>query len=283
MEAYPIRALEKIKSAEEAAKRFGHDAWTKDPKNWKVNKFGGAELKGDPTGLIHRAKVAGAVIEGWIKVDRPGSKIDALPFVVNPRGVYFMDMTAGTFWVWPAKYREEQFNRMVGVLRAKEKVEQPGTNVIPVCIPRKIETATVTEAQLDKYASVAEAIKRLGVLGDSYTMNPANWEINQYGGAHLKADLTGKVHMLKADKYTTWDAFVYIKRFEKPRAGKFNALGFAGHPTPPNAIGYVEATGGTAWTAKPGFERKLFFQVLRQLKARELVEQPGTLVNPVCN
>lgn len=278
-------SLIKLKEREEAAARYGWDAYSKNPLHWRINRFGGAELVPDPTGLIHRARTNGAVIDGWIKVDRPGSKIDALPIVVNSRGVPFIDLSGGTFWLFPQAEREAQFNKMVAVLRVKERKEQPGTNVMPICIPRVRDgdLLGVTETQLDKYASVAEAIQRLAVPGDPYTMNPANWEINQYGGAHLIEDLSGKVHTLKADKYTVVDSFIYVKRFEKAGPGKFNAIGLVQHPTPPNAIGHVELTGGTFYTAKPGFERRLFFQVLQQLKDREKREQPNTLVLPVCN
>lgn len=312
LEAAPII---KIRTPEAAAARYGWDNYTKNPDSWKVNKDGSVSLKMDPKGLVHRVRTNGAIIDGNIWVDRPGNLPNRLPIVVYPKGVGYVDLSSGTFRLYSASgvTRAVEFNKQVAKTRVREAGK--GTNVIPVCIPdiRPGDLEPVTPDQLYQFRADTEEGKRreaAAMFGaDAYTRDWENWEINEYGQAYLKPDnwrnpdsgREAQVHMVKADKYTTWDAWVKAKRFEKEtfRDGKqitFNAIAFAAHPTPPNAIGIVELTSGTAWRIDPkhGLQgaRSLFHQVFRQLLAREKDRstvgqlyggQPGVLVLPICN
>ena len=152
-------------TAQSAAKRYGADTYSEDWHNWKMTENNtAATLKPDPSGLAHRVRVNGAVIEGWLGVKRPG--IDAVPVVVNPRGIQKMDLQGGTFRLFPVSQREEQFNRLVDGTRIKEKNKQPGTDVMPVCVPLQKETRWVNPA---KIPSRSYAAKQYGA--DTYSRN----------------------------------------------------------------------------------------------------------------
>jgi hypothetical protein len=292
-------------TASEAARRYGvkEDGYTNLAKNWVRNSSGGIELKPDPKGFIHRIKFDNHTIaEGWLKVDRPGTRIDAMPVVVLDRalptknGVHVMDLSGGTLYTFKPSVSQTEIERQYNILVAKvikdEKTAQPGTGVIPVCTPfeKPGDHAVVSESQLDKFASVAEAMKRYITPGDKdpWINNKANWDINIYGAAHLHADPSGKVHKLMTDDHTVVDAFVYVKKFDKPDATHHNAVGFDLLRTAPNPIVSVELSGGTLWAAKPGHERALYNQVLGQLRTNEAKPenqggQPDVAVIAACN
>jgi hypothetical protein len=182
-----------------------------------------------------------------------------------------MDLQGGTFRLFPASQREAAFNKLVAQMRAKEKIEQPGTNVMPVCVPLKKETRWVNPVAIQ---SADIAASRYGA--DSYSRNPANWEINQYGGAHLKEDPTGLAHRIKAPDAVV-DAYLAINR------DGIDALAIVGAPHGPNAYVYLDVSGATVWQPGKGDLNALHWQVARQQKANELKDQIGVLPISVCN
>jgi hypothetical protein len=117
----------KISSKQQAATLYGGDSYSKNPQNWIINQYGGAELI--PSGTAHRVKLNGAVLEGWVKVTRQG--IDAMTFVAIQ--VNHIDINGGTVWKPKSGDANALFYQLLAQVKAKEAVQQPGVGVYPVC------------------------------------------------------------------------------------------------------------------------------------------------------
>lgn len=263
-------------TAVSAAARYGYDTWTNDWHNWTIHENGAAAtLEPDPSGLAHRVRVNGAVIDGWLKVNRPG--IEAVPVVVNPRGIEYMDLQAGTFRLFPKSKRNAAFNKLVMQVRRTEKKAQPGTDVMPVCVPSHVETRWVNPAIIPSAAYAAEHYGN-----DPYSKLESSWEINSDGGAHFIPDPLGLSHSLKLAGVVI-DAYLAINR------DGTDALAIVGAPHGPGPYDKLTVTGGTVWKPQTHADlNALDWQVWRQAKAREQgpVDQGGqlgVLIVMVCN
>ena len=261
--------LIKLTSPEAAVARYGYDSYSKNPNNWVINEFGGAMLKPDQTGKVHRIRVGGAIWDAWLKVDRTG--ITAVPMVINARTSY-MDIQGGTAWLLPASQREQGFADLLAKLRTKELTEQPGTNVIPVCTPLNVETRWVPVAKM----TAKQAAVKFG--RDAYTKNYKNWGVNKYGAPYINPDKSGLAHKINATGVVV-DGWLAIDR-----VSGYDALPFVASPQGPLAFQNIDVQGATIWIPQRASDRNaLHWQVLRQLRAREALEQPGTLVTSFCN
>lgn len=251
---------EKITSPAQAAAMFGADKYSKNPSNWFINSDGGATLEPN-SGRVHRVRTNGAVVEAWIKIRKAGR--DAETLVANPNDVAKLDITGGTFWKAQPGQEDALWAQVLKQVIAKEKIEQPDVSVLPVCKPES-DYRSVTP---NKVASPAQAAALFG--GDKYTKNPAHWEINQYGGAHLLGNTSAHRVKLAGSVLESW---------VKVRRQGIDALTMVMY-----GPDHADIFGGTFWMPKPGDGRALWRQVWNQVNAKEPKEQPGVLVIPVCN
>lgn len=119
--------------------------------------------------------------------------------------------------------------------------------------------------------SQEQAASLFGV--DSYSQNPDNWKINEYGGATLKPDSSNQVHRVKANGAVV-EGWIKIKKNGEHQAQTFVAR--------PRDTKKLDINGGTFWRAPQGQEKNLWRQVREQVKAKEAVTQPDVDVVPVC-
>jgi hypothetical protein len=258
--ANPIR----IESAQTAATRFGADAYSSNPSNWEINEYGGAHLKDNPQGKASKINTAGAVVEGWIKAKMLGAR-DALTFVANS-DVPIVELNGGTVWDFGTN-NEAGFAQVLAQVQAKEKVEQPDVTIIPLC--SELQPINTVDVPLVKISSAQEAASMFGA--DAYSRNPSNWEINEYGGAHLKDNPQGEASLVNLDG-TVLEGWI-----KAPRVNGRSAITFVGHPN----VNQMRIDGGTFWEftdANRGFQ-----QLRGQVEAKEKVEQPDVTVLPAYN
>jgi hypothetical protein len=256
--------LIKIESAKAAAERFGADAYSKNPLNWEINEYGGAWLHDNPTDLISRVNTAGAVVEGWIKPKKRNSEFDAITVVAHP-SVAEIEIQGGTFWDFGSN-QDQGFAQVLGQVREKEPKEQPGVVVIPLC--DKLGSNAELGLSVLRIESAKAAAERFGA--DAYSKNPLNWEINEYGGAHLKDNPTDLISQIRLDGAV---AEGWIK--PKKRDSEFDAITIVAHPN----VKVIEIQGATLWDFGSNQDQG-FRQVLGQVEAKEPKEQPGVVVLP---
>lgn len=267
-----------VESRREAADRFGGDAWSRNRHNWFINQSGGATLRPNPNGdhsrlITHRPSFSGrGVVEGWWQVKRNG--IDAIPIVVNPNDVRRIDIRSGTVWVFSNENAERGFHQVRKQLIERERREQPGTIVHPICAPDVPRHGFVGVVP---FRSRLEAARKYGA--DRYSRNPRNWFINQFGGATLRPDPRGLHHRVQNGDQDNgngvWEGWEEIRQTDLA----FNAIGFVSIANTPR----MDLRGGTVWKPLPRQRRELFDQLMGQLTEREQREQPGVLVVPICN
>ncbi len=248
----------KIESAQAAANRFGADAYSKNPANWDINEWGGAHLK--ETEKAVKVNTAGTVVEGWIKSEMIDAN-SALTIVVDP-SVPMVEVNGATFWDFGPDNTKAGFAQVLGQVRAKEKVEQPGVAVIPICADLK--PVNTVDVPVNKILSAEQAANRFGA--DAYSKNPANWDINDWGGAHLKE--TGVASLVNLNGATV-ETFIKVQR-ENGR----DAVTFVVHSN----VGQMRSDGATFWDFVD--PNKGFQQLLGQVIAKEKVEQPDVTVLP---
>ena len=249
----------RIENAQAAATRFGADAYSQNPSNWEINEYGGAHLK--ETEKAVKVKTAGAVLEGWFKAPMTGENTNpALTLVADPT-VPMVEVNGATLWDFGANSRAG-FEQVLGQVEAKEPVEQPGVTVVPLC--GDLQPVNTVSEPVNKIASAQEAASMFGA--DAYSRNPANWDINEYGGAHLKETGTASLVNLSGATLETW--------IKGGRINGRDALTFVVHAN----VGQMRSNGGTFWDfANPdGGFKQLYGQVL----AKEAVEQPDVTVLP---
>ena len=251
----------RIESAQAAAQRFGADAYSSNPSNWEINEYGGAHLKETENAV--KVKTAGAVLEGYFKAPMIGAN-SALTLVADS-SVPMVEVNGATLWDFGADNERAGFKQVLGQVEAKEPVEQPGVTVVPLCGDLQ-PVNTVSEA-VNKIASPEQAALMFGA--DAYSKNPSNWEINEYGGAHLKETGIASLVNLNGATLETW--------IKGNRANGRDALTFVVHAN----VDQMRSDGGTFWMfANPdgGFQ-----QLLGQVIAKEKVEQPDVTVLPAYN
>lgn len=261
-EAVHLEAI-RIASPEDAALRFGADAYSSNPSNWEINEWGGAHLL--ETGKAVEAYTSGTVVEGWIKSKMVGAR-DALTFVADP-SVPVVELNGGTFWDFGPENSRAGFAQVLGQVQAKEAVEQPDVLVIPLCADlTPIET---TDVPVLAVTSARTAAFRFGV--DAYSSDPSNWEINEWGGAHLKDNPNGNASLVNLDG-ATLEGWIKANRVN----GR-DAITFVVHSN----VGQARVDGGTFWNftdSDRGFQ-----QLLGQVLSKEAVEQPDVTVLPAYN
>ncbi|MEK7551490.1 MAG: hypothetical protein AAB532_02730 [Patescibacteria group bacterium] len=268
----PIR----VESAEQAASLFGGDgdAYSQNPEHWFVNEYGGATLKPDASGKVHRVKANGAVVEGWIKIKKNGEH-QAQTFVARPRDTKKLDINGGTFWRAPQGQEKALWRQVREQVKAKEAVTQPDVNVVPVCKPGDKEITRWVNPE--RISSPQEAARLFGIKtkdGDDYSTKGKNWKVNKDGSATLKEDPSGREHSVTPGQrgvLTGWNKI--------DRVSGYDAQAFVAVQLP----GGLHAKGVTAYKAGKGDREALFYQLLRQTTKREAKEQPGVLVLPLCN
>lgn len=259
--AADIIPVRKIESAEVAAQRFGADAYSSDPANWEINEYGGATLKEDLSGHSHRINTNGAVFEGYINTPEEG--IDSLVLVVNPTNVKKMDFNGATAWDFKPTDRTQGFQQVKTQVRQRIRDIQPGVIVESVNNPEITGHKSITPA---KIASPEVAAAKYGV--DDWSKNPANWQINEYGGATLLPDPSGLDHRIKNTGAVT-EGYV-----NEDRVNGTDALAFVSI-----ANGQLDVYSATVWQPKNTRERKpLFKQVFVQNKRNQ---HDGILVIPI--
>jgi len=254
----------RIESAEAAAQRFGADNWSKNPSNWEINEWGGAHLKENPNDLISQVKTAGAVLEGWIKPKERNSKFDAITVVAHP-SVNEVEVQGATLWDFGSN-NDAGFAQVLGQVRAKEAVEQPGVVVLPLC--DKLGENKDLGLSVIRIESAKEAAQRFGA--DNWSKNPSNWEINEWGGAHLKENPNDLISQINLDGAV---AEGWIK--PENRASSYDAITVVAHGN----VQTIEVQGATLWDFGSNVDQG-FMQVLGQVRAKEAVEQPGVVVLP---
>lgn len=256
-----ILSAVRIESAQAAAQRFGADAYSSNPINWEINEYGGAHLKETENAV--KVKTAGAVLEGYFKAPMTGAN-SALTLVADS-SVPMVEVNGATLWDFGPANERAGFKQVLGQVEAKEPVEQPGVTVVPLCGDLQ-PVNTVSEA-VNKIASPEQAALMFGA--DEYSKNPANWDINQYGGAHLKETGTASLVNLSGATLETW--------IKGNRANGRDALTFVVHAN----VDQMRSDGGTFWmfpNQDGGFQ-----QLLGQVIAKEQVEQPDVTVLPAYN
>ncbi len=251
----------KIESAQAAAQRFGADVYSSNPANWEINNYGGAHLKETENAV--KVKTAGAVLEGYFKAPMIGAN-SALTLVADS-SVPMVEVNGATLWDFGPANEKAGFQQVLGQVEAKEPVEQPGVTVVPLC--GDLQPVNTTSEALTKIASAEQAAQLFGA--DSYSSNPANWDINEYGGAHLKETGTASLVNLNGATLETW--------IKGNRANGRDALTFVVHAN----VGQMRSDGGTFWmfpNADGGFQ-----QLQGQVIAKEAVQQPDVTVLPAYN
>lgn len=133
--------VRKISTREEAAKRFGADSYSSNPKYWEINEYGGAHLIESSDDVAHRVNLSGAVFEGWIKAntDPKNTKFKAETVVVSPKATDAVDAQGGTLWDFVDS--DAGFRQLLAQVKAKELIEQPGVIVLSVCLPSETKNA----------------------------------------------------------------------------------------------------------------------------------------------
>lgn len=250
----------RIESAQTAATRFGADAYSKNPSNWEINEYGGAHLK--ETAKAVKVNTAGAVLEGWIKANMVGAR-DALT-VVADSNVPVVEVNGGTLWDFGSSSREG-FAQVLGQVRAKEAVEQPDVTVVPLCAD--LTPINTTDVYVNKVESAQAAASMFGA--DDYSRNPSNWEINEWGGAHLKETNAASLINLNGAVLEGW--------VKADRENGRDAITFVTHPN----VSQMRTNGGTLWNFADS--NRGFQQLLGQVIAKEAVEQPDVTVLPAYN
>lgn len=126
-----VELAERYTSREQAASMHGADSYSRNPRNWFINEFGGATLNPDPRGKVSRVNPNGATVEFWLKVDTREelTLFDAQAFVMHPDAAPQVDIQGGTFWRFGAN-ADAGTMQVHRQLTAREQIEQPGINVI---------------------------------------------------------------------------------------------------------------------------------------------------------
>jgi len=256
-----------VESVEQAASLFGGDAYSKNPDNWKINEFGGATLKPDSSGKAHRVRTNGAVVEGWIKINKPGEN-QAQTLVSRPRDVKKLDINGGTFWLFEDELAGwRQVRKAVIAKEADPITGQPDVDVVPVCLPGKDSNRSVTPARIKSRVTIAQRIGR-----DKWARNPNNWILNRDGSATLREDPSGLEHEVATagTVLTGWNKIDRVR-------------GFDASPFVASQVRELYAKGITVYLPKDGDAVALHHQLYEQTVKREAREQPGTIVNSYCN
>ena len=242
-EAVHLEAF-RIGSPEEAALRFGADEYTTDPSNWDINEWGGAHLK--ETGRAVKANTARATVEGWIKSDMVAPTRDAVTIVAHSN-VPVVELNGGTFWDYGPGNETAGFAQLWGQVLEKEAIEQPDVTVIPLCADLE---PVITDVPVNAVSTPEEAAGRFGA--DRYSENPNNWEIIDFGGAHLIDHPEGRASLIKLDG-ASMEGWIKAKRINgRP------AITFVAHPN----VGEARAVGATLWD----FIDPIVFQFRRNSK-----------------
>jgi len=259
-----------VESVEQAASLFGGDAYSKNPDNWEINEFGGATLKPDSSGKAHRVRTNGAVVEGWIKINKPGEH-QAQTLVSRPRDVKKLDINGGTFWLFEDELAGwRQVRKAVIAKEADPITGQPDVDVVPVCLPGKDSNRSVTPARIKSRVTIAQRIGR-----DEWARNPNNWILNRDGSATLREDPSGLEHEVATAGavLTGWNKIDRVR-------------GFDASPFVASQVRELYAKGITVYLPKPGDAIALHRQLYKQTVKREadpIKGQPGTIVNSYCN
>lgn len=135
--------------------------------------------------------------------------------------------------------------------------------------------ASAKEAALTAEA----AAERFGA--DDFSKNADNWEINEYGGAHLKPNESGDITRINMDN-TAGEFYVDL---QSP-----DPLGSQGKEWGVRALTLVvdgrnsptqDVRGGTIWPFPENSFTKNLENLWNQVTTKETKEQPGILVIPV--
>jgi hypothetical protein len=134
--------------------------------------------------------------------------------------------------------------------------------------------ASAKEAML----TAESAAERFG--GDDYSSNPENWDINEYGGAHLTPNESGDITRINMDG-TAGEFYVDL---QSP-----DPMGSAGAEWGVRALTFVvdgrnaptmDVRGGTIWPFPANSFTKNLENLWNQVTTKEVKEQPGILVIP---
>ncbi|PIP74352.1 MAG: hypothetical protein CO135_01900 [Candidatus Levybacteria bacterium CG_4_9_14_3_um_filter_35_16] len=250
----------RVESSETAAQRFGADAYSKNPSNWEINEWGGAHLKETEKAVM--AKTDGAIVEGWIKSKMVNAR-DALTFV-SDSNIPVVELNGGTFWDFGPQNAEAGFAQVLEQVRTKEKVEQPDVLVVPLCA--ELTPINTVNIPVIKVNSAQEAASLYGA--DVYSNNPANWDINEWGGAHLKDNPNGEASLVRLS------GSVLEGWIKANRVNGRDAITYVVHPN----VVEMRVDGGTFW--KFVDPDRGFQQLEGQVLAKEKVEQPDVTVFP---
>src|SRR5665811_2634034 len=110
--------------------------------------------------------------------------------------------------------------------------------------------------------SAKEAAQRFGA--DNWSKNPSNWEINEWGGAHLKENPNDLISQVKT-------AGAVLEGWIKPkeRNSKFDSITVVAHPS----VNEVEVQGATLWDFGSNNDDG-FAQVLGQVLSLIHISEP---------
>lgn len=136
-------------------------------------------------------------------------------------------------------------------------------------------------ADLIRISSPEEAARTYGA--DNYSRNPANWEINEFGGGHLKPDSNGDVHRINVGN-AALEAYNEGKNPDPMGSGgvgvRAQTMVVAGWNIPGDQKN-MDIRGGTFWKFTQETREEGVQTLWGQVTAKERVEQPGIAVLPV--
>lgn len=267
-------------TTEAAAKMFGADPYSENEKNWEMVEDGhAAHLKDTPDGKASRVKLVGtyngvtqkAVVEGYLQIK---NRVDTVQFpnpsqteVLNPDQYPQADLTGGTFRVyedtkagfndlWKTVYNEET--------DPTSDKYQKDVNVFEGCVVNHHEAVKTPIVRL----TTEQAAKYFGV--DKYSNNKNNWEVNQWGGLHLRPNGSDKTSRIKLK--ATIDGVTYYAvaegYFELQRENNIK------NPSQTEVVDgrvydTVDLKGGTLWVSEEKYMDENFNKISQDVFNKE--------------
>jgi len=281
-------------NGELAASLYGASAYSKNPSNWDILSFDngnsiGAHLTPNSNGEHVRINTSGAAVEGYWDIKQvPGEvpffekDMRAMTFVVDGNNVPQIDVRGNTAWQVGGEDTDVTTARLWRQVTDKEKVEQPGTIVVPVGFCPQEDTRR-------KFTKITTAQEAASIFGnDEYSKNPSNWDILSFDngnsiGAHLTPNSQGDHTRVRNLNGTVFEGYLDIKDDDEvPFFDKgVRAETFVGNGS---AVPTVDVRGLTVWivdvNGQPEDNTKSLQRLWGQVTEKEEIEQPGVLVLP---
>jgi hypothetical protein len=119
---------------------------------------------------------------------------------------------------------------------------------------------------------------------DEWSKNSENWEINEYGGAHLLPNPTGDVSRVKLTATTAGEFYIDVQSPDPLGSDGaqwgVRAITMVVDGSTPEAQ-TVDVRGGTIWPQDQSDFNAFRDNLYNQVITKEAVEQPGIIVLPI--